>query len=163
SNVARNTLILACANSSRGSLRACWSSRPCRSLRSLRARTARWTLRPRSALRTLRSSSAGCSLRTGWPCPALLPNGIPREPGPAGWTGRARGNNTNLAVAVADARENLTRSLRNSLTTDEERARSGESACDDVSVGHDYFPLWPGSRPWVAPQYARPAPQVSTK
>jgi hypothetical protein len=41
-------------------------------------------------------------------------------------------------AAVVDAGENLNRSLRFSLVTDEERAGDGESARDDASVEHDF-------------------------
>jgi hypothetical protein len=60
--------------------------------------------------------------------------------------GRIRSNDVDRTAAVVDAGENLSRSLRVSLTADEEHSHGGESTRDDANVRHGFFPLRTGQQ-----------------
>jgi hypothetical protein len=60
-------------------------------------------------------------------------------------------DDVDCTAAVVDAREDLTRGLRNSLTADDEHARGGESTRDDASIEHIFLQM--GS--WMVPVIKR--------
>jgi hypothetical protein len=55
--------------------------------------------------------------------------------------GRIGSDDVNRTAAVVDAGENLSRSLRSSLTADEKHGRCGESKRDDASIEHTFPPV----------------------
>jgi hypothetical protein len=70
----------------------------------------------------------------------LWSDDIPYDQVLNGKAGRRLSDDPDRSGDDMDAGKNLTRSLRFSVTADEEHAQGGESTSDDASVEHDYSP-----------------------